>query len=477
MFVRCISVVYTAPLGLIFIDTKGVWMKDIMIVGAGSVGGYFGAHLARTHPNISFLLRPNTQAAVAKNGLTIRSAIGESFTVHPSSASNPHDLPQPDLIILGVKAYDLNEVMDQIEPILKSDTTILTLQNGVTIEDTLKMRFGRERVVGGVAFIYSKIVEPGIIDHFKKGMVTIGELMGLETPRLLRVQAIFKEAGIPCFLTEDIRKTKWEKMCWNCVFNPLTVLLDDHVAKALDASELKPVIATIVREVSAVAMAAHRVPLDGDMPEKVVKWSQELRDIHTSMYDDWKAGRPTEIDELNGYIVKRGQEFGVPTPMNEMLTALMKGIMPQESSDEPVVMVEGTVLRPLGFSRAQLRLLAQDAQIPDIGTVMPTMKGGGVQVQAILDVVSIQAGTDHVTFYSKDGQYSACVTLEQARQFGILLYEQDGVGFPVERGGPFRLVTPGLGDLCANVKQVGRIVFSIGLAQDTRPPEACVEER
>jgi 2-dehydropantoate 2-reductase len=308
-------------------------------------------------------------------------------------------------------------------------------------------------------------------------MVTIGELMGLETPRLLQVQAIFKEAGIPCFLTEDIRKTKWEKMCWNCVFNPLTVLLNDHVAKALDAHELKPVIATIVREVSAVAMAAHRVPLDGDMPEKVVKWSQELRDIHTSMYDDWKAGRPTEIDELNGYIVKRGQEFGVPTPMNEMLTALMKGMLPQESSDEPVVVVEGAVQQPLRFSRKHLSQLALEYQISDVGRVMPNMRGTGVKAQAILDVVTLQPGVDHVTFFSQDGKYSACVTLDQVRQFGILLYEQDGGIFPVERGGPFRLVTPGLGDLCANVKQVGRIVFSQGLAQDTRPPDACTEER
>ncbi len=452
-------------------------MKQIMMVGAGSVGGYFGAHLARTHANVSFLLRSKTQIAVAKNGLTIRSAIGDSFTVHPQSASNPHDLPQPDLIILGVKAYDLPEVMGQIEPILKSDTTILSLQNGVTIEDTLKMRFGRERVVGGMAFIYSKIVEPGVIDHFKKGMVTIGELMGLETPRLLQVQAIFKEAGIPCFLTEDIRKAKWEKMCWNCVFNPLTVVLNDSVAKALDASELQPVIETIVREVAAVAMAAHRVPLDGDMPEKVVKWSQELRDIHTSMYDDWKAGRPTEIDELNGYIVKRGQEFGVPTPMNEMLTALIKGMTARETSDEPIVLVEGAVQQPLRFSRKHLSQLALEHQISDVGRVMPNMRGTGVKARAILDVVTLQSGVDHVTFYSQDGKYSACVTLDQAREFGILMYEQDGAEFPVERGGPFRLVTPGLGDLCANVKQVGRIFFSQGLAQDTRPPEACAEDR
>jgi 2-dehydropantoate 2-reductase len=386
-------------------------------------------------------------------------------------------LPQPDLIILGVKAYDLDEVMAQIEPILKSDTTILSLQNGVTIEDTLKMRFGRERVVGGVAFIYSKIVEPGVIDHFKKGMVTIGELMGLETPRLLQVQAIFKEAGIPCFLTEDIRKAKWEKMCWNCVFNPLTVVMNDSVAKALDAPELQPVIETIVREVAAVAMAAHRVPLDGDMPEKVVKWSQELRDIHTSMYDDWKAGRQTEIDELNGYIVKRGQEFGVPTPMNEMLTALIKGMTARETSDEPIVVVEGAVQQPLRFSRKHLSRLALEHQISDVGRVMPNMRGTGVKARAILDVVTLQSGVDHVTFYSQDGQYSACVTLHQAREFGILMYEQDGAEFPFERGGPFRLLTPGLGDLCANVKQVGRIVFSQGLAQDTRPPEACAEDR
>jgi 2-dehydropantoate 2-reductase len=452
-------------------------MKEIMMVGGGSVGGYFGAHLARHHSHVSFLLRSKTQAVVEKNGLTIRSAIGESFTVRPPSASNPHDLPQPDLIILGVKAYDLDEVMAQIEPILKSDTTILSLQNGVTIEDTLKMRFGRERVVGGVAFIYSKIVEPGVIDHFKKGMVTIGELMGLETPRLLQVQAIFKEAGIPCFLTEDIRKAKWEKMCWNCVFNPLTVVMNDSVAKALDAPELQPVIETIVREVAAVAMAAHRVPLDGDMPEKVVKWSQELRDIHTSMYDDWKAGRQTEIDELNGYIVKRGQEFGVPTPMNEMLTALIKGMTARETSDEPIVVVEGAVQQPLRFSRKHLSRLALEHQISDVGRVMPNMRGTGVKARAILDVVTLQSGVDHVTFYSQDGQYSACVTLEQAREFGILMYEQDGAEFPVERGGPFRLVTPGLSDLCANVKQVGRIVFSQGLAQDTRPPEACAEDR
>ena len=451
-------------------------MKQVWFVGAGSVGGYFGAHLARKNPNVAFLLRPGTLAAVAKNGLTIRSAIGESFTVHPPVASDPRELPQPDLIVLGVKAYDLEEIMAQLEPVLKPDTTILTLQNGVTIEDTLMARFGRERIVGGVAFIYSRIAEPGVIDHYKKGMMTIGEPMGMESPRLQAIVSLWKEAGIPCFITRDIRRAKWEKMCWNCVFNPLTVVLNDRVAKALDHPELQPVITTIVREVSAVAMAAHRVPLDEDMPEKVVKWSQELRDIHTSMYDDWLAGRPTEIDELNGYITAKGKEFGVPTPMNEMLTALIKAMTGPVPSAEASIQVEGAIMQPLQFTRSSLAKLPAVHQVSELPTLMPGMNVRGVNVQALLDVATLHVGADHVTFESQDGKFSACLTIKQAEDFGVLVYELDGTPFPEARGGPFRLVTPGLGDLCANVKQVGRIIFSKGLASDTRPPEVCAEK-
>lgn len=452
-------------------------MKQVLVVGAGSVGGYFGAHLARNNPNVAFLLRPRTRKAVAQNGLIIRSAIGESFTVHPPAASDPKELPQPDLIVLGIKAYDLEETMAQLEPVLKPDTVILTLQNGVTIEDTLRARFGRERIVGGVAFIYSRIVEPGVIEHYKKGLVTIGELMGMESPRIQRIAALFREAGIPCYLTKDIRRAKWEKMCWNCVFNPLTVVLNDRVAKALDHLEFQPVITTIVREVSAVAMAAHRVPLDEDMPEKVVKWSQELRDIHTSMYDDWKAGRPTEIDDLNGYITAKGREFAVPTPMNEMLTALIKALTVPGSSAEASIQIEGAIMQPLQFKRATLAQLPAIHQVCELPTVMPGMNVRGVKFQALLDVVTLNVGADHVIFESQDGKFSACLTITQAAEFGILVYELDGAPFPAERGGPYRLVTPGLGDLCANVKQVGRIIFSQGRAKDSRPPQVCAEEK
>jgi 2-dehydropantoate 2-reductase len=443
-------------------------MKNILMVGAGSVGGFFGAHLAKSNSNVSFLLRPRTLAAVKQNGLTIRSASG-TFTVHPPAASDPRELSKPDLIILSVKAYDLDEVMAQLDPVLTDQTVILTLQNGVDTEDRLIARLKRDCVVGGVAFIYSKIAAPGVIDHYKKGAVAIGELMGHKSPRVLAIAEIFKQAGIPCQLTDDVRKSKWEKMCWNCVFNPLTVIVDDKVAKTLEHPEMLRVIHQIVEEVAAVA-ASVKVPLSPDMAEKVVRWTQEIRDIHTSMYDDWKAGRPTEIEYLNGYIVQKGRELGIPTPVNEALTAMIKAITEKEKTGPGVVRIDGAVVQPVSFDRAAMQQLPGEYHVEDVGTVMPGMIGRAVKVKGLLEVPALDIKADHVTFHSLDEKYAATLTLQQARDFGLLLYELNGEPLSDRKGGPFRLITPGLGDLCANVKSVGRIEVRAGSGRDTRPP-------
>jgi len=440
-------------------------MKQILIVGAGSVGGFFGARLARTNPDVSFLLRPKTLAAVKRNGLTIRSADG-TFTVRPQAAADVRELPRPDLIVLGVKAYDLDEVLAQIEPVLTDQTVILTLQNGIDTEDRLLARLQRDCVVGGVAYIYSKIAEPGVIDHYKKGAVAIGEFMGHESDRLLAIRDLFTSAGIPCHLAKDIRRSKWEKMCWNCVFNPVTVLIDDYVAKALDHPEMVGVIRQIVGEVSAIS-AAMKVPLPPDMPERVVKATQEIRDIHTSMYDDWKAGRRTEIDSLNGFIVQKGRALGIPTPVNEALTAMIKTMTEKEPTGSGRVRIEGAVVRPVSFDRATLATLPAEHQL-DISTVMPGMQGQGIRLNGLLDVPALAIDADHVVFHASDGQYSACLTLQQAKEFGVLVYELQGAALPDMNGGPFRLVTPGLGDLCANVKGVARIEITKGPGRDTR---------
>jgi len=442
-------------------------MQQILMVGAGSVGGFFGAHLAKHNPNVSFLLRPRTLQTVRERGLTIRSAAG-TFTVRPRAAADPRDLPRPELIILSVKTYDLEEVMDQIEPVMTDRTMLLTLQNGVDTEDRLLARFQRDCVVGGVAFIYSKIVEPGVIEHYKRGTAAVGELMGQRSPRVLQIVELFTQAGLSCQVAEDIRRSKWEKMCWNCVFNPLTVIINDRVSKALDHPEMLGVVHQIVGEVVAVA-AGLKVPLADDMADKVVRWSQEILDIHTSMYDDWKAGRPTEIDFLNGYIVRRGGDLGIPTPLNEALTAMIKAITERERSGPGTLRIDGAVIQPITLDSAALEKLPVEHQVHDVSTLLTGMKGRGIKVKGLLEVPALAIGADHVTFHSQDGQFAASLTMKQATEHGILIYQLEGGPIPESKGGPFRLVTPGLGDLCAHVKGVTRIELTKGPGKDTRP--------
>jgi 2-dehydropantoate 2-reductase len=442
-------------------------MHHVMVVGAGSVGGFFGAHLAKSNPDVSFLLRPRTLQAVREHGLIVRSAHG-TLTVRPQAASDPRELVRPDLVVLAVKAYDLDQALDQIKPALTDRTVILTLQNGVDIEDRILAHVQRDCVVGGVAFIYSKIIEPGVIEHYKRGTVTIGELMGHRSERVGMIAELFRQAGIQCRISDDIRRSKWEKMCWNCVFNPLTVLLNDRVAKALDHPEMMGVIRQIVDEVAAVS-AGLKVPLAPDMAEKTVQATQAIRDIHTSMYDDWKAGRPSEIDSLNGYIVRKGRELGIPTPVNEALTAMVKAVMEKEKAGPGTIRIEGAVVQPVTLDREALGKLPAEHQLSDLGAIMPNMKGKAVRVQGILEVPALAIGADHVTFHSQDGQFAASLTVKQAVDHGVLIYEVDGQPLPESKGGPFRLVSPGLGDLCANVKGVARIELTKGPGRDTRP--------
>ena len=446
----------------------GVNDMKVMMVGAGSVGGYFGAKLVKAGVDCSFLLRGRTLDAVQKDGLTIRSN-QESFTVRPVTASDPRELPPADLIVLGVKRYDLDGVLEQLRPVLSATTTLLTLQNGVDTEARIHERLPDIPVLAGVAYIYSKIARPGVIDHYKKGAMAIGRWPGAAPAIMIEtVQAVLERAGIPCQIVTDIRRIKWEKMCWNVAFNPLTVLINDNVSKALSYPELLNVIERLVDETVAVA-AAEGVSLSPDMAKNTIKWSQEIRDIHTSMYDDWKAGRPTEIKYLNGLIVDRAKALGIPVPANEVIVALIRALTEPTPLGPARLTLHGQVLQEIVVDVEALAKLPAEAQIDDVGKIMPGMRGHGVRVKALLEIPTPTIGADHVTFHSADGKYAASLSLKDAAENGILIYPLNHEPLSEEVGGPFRLIAPGLGDLCANVKNVSRIEFTTGPGKDTRP--------
>src|SRR2546422_865403 len=402
----------------------------VLIVGAGAVGGYFGARLVRAGVDCVFLLRPRTLAAVKQKGLTVHS-VDESFTVHPVASSDPRALPKASLVILSGKRYDLDEVIEQLRPVHFANATVLTLQNGVDAEERVLELVPNAQLVGGVAYIYARIAEPGVIEHYKRGSVAIGAWLQTAVPcppqkeepeiqsapakgpfaklgEMLRqtdhvtppveptpigatladIKALFDQASIPCQVVEDIRRTKWEKMCWNVAFNPLTVLLNDRVSKALAHPEMRAMIKPITE----------------------------------------------------------------PAPLGSAL-----------------LWIEGAVIQPLVFDLDALSKLPASDQVRDVSVEDPRVRGQGVRIRALLNVATCQIGADHVTFHSADGQYAASLHLKEAAESGILIYKLDGRPLRMEEGGPFRLITPSLGDWGASVKGLTRIEFTVGPGKDTRP--------
>jgi 2-dehydropantoate 2-reductase len=295
------------------------------MVGAGAVGGYFGALLSRAGVDLTFLVHPETHEKIQTQGLKIKSPNGD-VDLRPKSVTTAQEAGAVDLIVLAVKCYDIDDAASELKPILTDATTVLTLQNGVDAEERVGALIGADRVLAGVAYITARKAAPGVIEHFCRGKISLGEFSGRQTDRLLAVYNLFIQSGIPTTLSEDIRRTKWEKLCWNATFNPLTVILDDKVGAVLDSPDLLEVVRGGVREVIDVASAAG-IKLSERVIEETISGSEQFRDHHTSMYEDFTAGNQTEIEYLNGYVVRHGREKGVPTPINLTLYALVKGLL------------------------------------------------------------------------------------------------------------------------------------------------------
>lgn len=294
----------------------------MVFVGAGAVGGYFGAVLCRAGAEAAFLLRPGTLAAIRKNGLSIRSPRGD-FTVHPRASSEAGELAPADAVILTVKNGDLPGALDGIAPLIGPETCIVTTQNGVDAEEMVAARYGEERVIGGVAYITSRVASPGIIEHFKRGILCLGELDGSESARLQALCSALEKAGVRVQKSTYIVKTKWEKLCWNATFNPLSVILNGPVGRVLDSPEALGIVRESIREIRLVA-AGSGIGLADGIDEETIRVTESLRAYHTSMYEDFKTGRKTENEFFNGAVCRMGERLGIPTPVNRTLYALVK---------------------------------------------------------------------------------------------------------------------------------------------------------
>ena len=289
---------------------------NIVVVGAGGVGGYFGGKLAQAGFNVTFVARGNTLKAIKTNGLKVKSVNGD-FTVHPKVTDDFKDIKNPDLVILGVKSWQIEAVALQLKDIITKNTMVLPLQNGADNADRLRNILPHKNVLDGLCKIVSKIEAPGVIDHFAfEPEIVFGEYDKENTKRVQKVSAMFEKAEIKNRVSDDIHLDIWKKFLFIATISGIGAMTRSVFGVIRADDELRQIMYQTANEIVAIANAKG-VGLSNDDIEMVLKVVDNLNYKTTaSMQRDIMEGRPSELDNFNGYIVRQGKDLHITTPAN-----------------------------------------------------------------------------------------------------------------------------------------------------------------
>lgn len=299
----------------------------ILIVGCGAVGSYFGSALIGAGEDVTYLVRPRTAEIVRQRGLELQWP--DRIARVPVAAITADGLPswaarhRPDYVWLTVKCYDVATALRDIAPLMQAASpTIVTCQNGLGSEELVRERYPAAPVTGGIAYVYTQLLEPGVIRCRPGGSAAFGAWTSVAEDATRRWVESWQQAGLKVKLRQNIRDAKWDKLCWNAVFNALTAGMQCDVREVLTSPTLRQIGEEIVREVRAVAQA-QGVALDEAVIATYFQDTVTEPGQYTSMYVDLRAGRPTEIDWINGAVVRLGEQAGIPTPVNRALRMLV----------------------------------------------------------------------------------------------------------------------------------------------------------
>jgi 2-dehydropantoate 2-reductase len=296
----------------------------VVVAGAGGVGGYFGARLARAGVAVTFLARGAHLAAMQREGLRVRSALDGEWRVEVDAVADLAGRPPADVVLFCVKSFDTEAVAAAIRPVVGPATAVVSLQNGVDNEDTLDRLLGPGHAVGGVAYVFAGIEAPGVIAHRLLGRVVVGELDGRPSPRLERLRETLEAAGVPAEVSSDIRRVLWQKYLLISAQAGMTALVRAPIGVIRGVPETWRMYRAIVEELAALARAAG-VRLADDAVESVVKAAEGLAPpALSSLHDDLVAGRRLELEALHGHAARLGERLGVPTPMVSAVYAVLK---------------------------------------------------------------------------------------------------------------------------------------------------------
>jgi 2-dehydropantoate 2-reductase len=292
----------------------------ILIFGTGGVGGYFGGRLARAGEDVVFIARGEHLRAISASGLRVDSSDGD-FVIYPAKATDDvSEIGEVDLVILGVKAWQVPEAARAIKPIVGANTTVLPLQNGVEAVSQLVNELGAENVIGGLCRIVSYVVGPGHIRHagFEPSII-IGELDNRHTDRIARIEQVFKHADLNISIANDIQVALWTKFLFIASFSGVGAMANAPAGVLRSDPKWRAQMLSAMNEIYALAHA-RGTKLPPDSIDRVMSSVDGLpEDATSSMQRDIAAGKPSELEAQNGAIVRMAREVGVEAPTHELI--------------------------------------------------------------------------------------------------------------------------------------------------------------
>ena len=294
----------------------------VAVLGAGAVGCFFGGMLARAGHRVTLIGRPMHVDAFRKSGLHFE---GLKFNQRvPVEASTEAEAVRGvRLVLVCVKSTDTDQAAAQIAPFLEADAIVVNLQNGVDNTERIQARVSQP-VIPAVVYVATEMAGPGHLKHHGRGDLVIGALDDkVPAGALALVKQWFEPAGVPVAISDNVAGELWAKLAVNCAYNALSAITQLPYGKMIDGVGIRDTMRDVIEETLAVAKASG-VTMAPDMLANVYKIAEAMPTQYSSTAQDLARGKPTEIDHLNGFVVRRGEALGVPTPANRVLHSLVK---------------------------------------------------------------------------------------------------------------------------------------------------------
>lgn len=298
----------------------------MLVLGAGAVGGYFGARLAEGGHDVTLVARGENLAALQRDGLVLQLPDGTRRLPNVRAVGDPALAPPPELVLVCVKSYDTLAAGRALRPVIARDTIVLSLQNGVENEAVLAEGLGLPPLLVGLTFIGVELVAPGTVHYTGRGEILFGEPDGVESARATRLAEALDAARVPFQLRRDVLMVAWEKLAWNAGFNAVTTLTGRTVGEVLAHPASRDLVVATMGETDAVATALGIGVRRDRLARVLAESAAEMPGFATSMLQDLRRGRRLEHDALNGAVVRAAGRAGIAAPLNRTLLALLAAL-------------------------------------------------------------------------------------------------------------------------------------------------------